>query len=798
MDSSPTDKIINACPSCGDLVDVSVCAPFSKVICPSCGQAIRVRADFHHFSIQRQIGEGGMSRVFEAEDVTLGRKVALKILNPQFSQDAKRVEGFEKEARMTASIQHPNVVNVYSVDSDQGQLFIAMELVPGGNLDDLIHKEKQLPEAKVLEIGVRIAEGLQSAYEVGLIHRDIKPGNILFSENGEPKLVDFGLALMFERDVDEDEEIWATPFYVPPEKLHKKPEDFRSDIYSLGATLFHASAGRPPYNAKSSSLEELKAIKDKPVSVVDAAPNLSNGVVELIDRMMARDPANRHESYQALLENFRYLQEENTLGASGPKVQRVRVLAGITAAVVLLGIVVGMATWGGGKDKSENNAASVPVAEEGAIKSVEGKKTLAQRFVDARKAMVEGEIKKAADGFRKIATDEDMKQPTLNWSRFNLGLGQLLQGNVEGANRWFALLIADTEADEESREAVEFLKQLGIRMNDPLPVLAEERSEFDSSVFRGVAWLSFALKNWQHGEFDEASQYFEAFAKERPALPERWIADYRPLLKPYTEDYALMRDLPPPSRTMVLKEAEGWLKTVEGADEKLKTPGAAPAYLGKRKARLEALVAQLIRDEEEREGVKLAELFVREKEKLEEVREQLSGFQGSAQIQDAIELIDGVNFEHPEVRAEFDKVTYVWRESDQFLRQVLEDLDEHGYEGTLERLSGGDADVVIVAASEEYGVKFRFRDLAVSESVIPLEDIAPETLLEIAEEMSMKDPEMEEYLKRRKYLALFAYHVGEVETALDAVEELKSYDKRFVENWREVIQLDSAGSSNRG
>ncbi|MEM0898076.1 MAG: serine/threonine-protein kinase, partial [Verrucomicrobiota bacterium] len=179
MDSSATDKIINACPSCGEVVDVSSCAPFSKVICPSCAQAIRVRADFHHFSIQKQIGEGGMSRVFEAEDVTLGRKVALKILNPQFSQDAKRVVGFEKEARMTASIQHPNVVNVYSVDSDQGQLFIAMELVPGGNLDDLIHKEKRIPESKVLEIGARIAEGLQAAHQVGLIHRDIKPGNIL-------------------------------------------------------------------------------------------------------------------------------------------------------------------------------------------------------------------------------------------------------------------------------------------------------------------------------------------------------------------------------------------------------------------------------------------------------------------------------------------------------------------------------------------------------------------------------------------------------------------------------------------
>jgi serine/threonine protein kinase len=177
---SKSKHLMNACPSCGVIMDVSSCDPYSKVICPECSATIRVRADFLHFRIEKKIGEGGLSRVFRAVDQTLDRLVALKILNPDFSKDAERAVEFEREAKITASISHPNVVKVFSAGRDQDHYFMAMELVGGGSLDEMIHLEGKISEKKVLDLGSELVQGMNAAHAVGLIHRDIKPGNILF------------------------------------------------------------------------------------------------------------------------------------------------------------------------------------------------------------------------------------------------------------------------------------------------------------------------------------------------------------------------------------------------------------------------------------------------------------------------------------------------------------------------------------------------------------------------------------------------------------------------------------------
>ena len=193
-------------------MDVTAFEPYSKVVCPHCGQTARVRRKFDHFVISKQIGEGGMSRVFESADQLLGRKAALKILNRHYSRDGARMAQFEREAQLTAAVTHPNVVKVYSVGRDQGNFYIAMELVAGGSLDQRIADKGHLDEREALRVGRAVAEGLRAAYREGLIHRDVKPANILFTEDDTPKIVDFGLALFHERDVDDSGEIWATPY----------------------------------------------------------------------------------------------------------------------------------------------------------------------------------------------------------------------------------------------------------------------------------------------------------------------------------------------------------------------------------------------------------------------------------------------------------------------------------------------------------------------------------------------------------------------------------------------------------
>ncbi len=183
----PEQSYLSTCPVCQNQIDVTSLDPFTKLKCPFCGQMVRVRRKFDHFMIVRQIGEGGMSRVFEAEDETLGRRVALKILNQRYSRDATRVEQFRQEALITANVNHPNVIKLYSVGYDQGYFYIAMELVTGGSLEQRIRKEGRLKESEALRIGLEVAEGLRAAQQMGLIHRDVKPANILLPKPEPPR-----------------------------------------------------------------------------------------------------------------------------------------------------------------------------------------------------------------------------------------------------------------------------------------------------------------------------------------------------------------------------------------------------------------------------------------------------------------------------------------------------------------------------------------------------------------------------------------------------------------------------------
>jgi len=228
------------------LLDVTSEEPFALMHCPTCGGAMRVRTRFDQFKLQEALGAGGMGAVYRALDTNLHRLVALKLLQKEHSENPEFVAQFQKEAAITASINHPHVVKVYSTGRDHGRLYIAMELVDRGSLDDRMTGEGRISELQALNVGIQIAQGLNAALQRGLIHRDIKPGNILFTGASNAKIVDFGLAVLMEHAETVSGEVWGTPYYVAPEPLDGRPEDFRSDMYALGATLFHALTGKPP------------------------------------------------------------------------------------------------------------------------------------------------------------------------------------------------------------------------------------------------------------------------------------------------------------------------------------------------------------------------------------------------------------------------------------------------------------------------------------------------------------------------------------------------------------------------
>ena len=405
-----------ACLSCGQLVDVSGLEPFSKVACPACGEQLRVERTFENYQVVEPLGTGGMGSVFKACDNNLNRFVALKLLRKEFAGDQGFTEKLQEEARITGSIKHPHVVEVYSVGSDGGQFYVVMELVDRGSLDDLIEDEKKLTEVRTLEVGLQVAQGLQAALQAGLIHRDIKPGNILFADPNTAKIVDFGLALLAEKNAEAQGEIWGTPYYIAPERLTGKPEDFRSDFYSLGATLFHALAGRTTFESETLAAMELRELKEHPPRLQEVAPNVSDETAALIDRMLRPDPADRQSSYKELIDEFQaaraaLVAREEELRARWSLPVRLLVSLGLLLSLgaAVYGIWVGLhhlPDWRSHVQLPWEKPAAQSVNVEGAGASTTPMVDLAAQIVTARKELRAGHYASAEALFREIAVQK--------------------------------------------------------------------------------------------------------------------------------------------------------------------------------------------------------------------------------------------------------------------------------------------------------------------------------------------------------------------------------------------------------
>jgi serine/threonine protein kinase len=298
------------CHSCGAVLDLTGQTGFTHVECTRCGALSVVPLQFGDFLLLNAIGIGGTGTVYKAIDLPLNRYLALKILRKKLSSDPSFIASFSREARAAAAVRHPNIAHVYSFDERDGQYYLAMELCDRGSLDDRITKLGKLSEPEVLSIGQQIASALRAAWQRGLLHRDVKPGNILFNEDGVPKIVDFGLARGQGKDPDgASDQIWGTPYYIAPEKLRGKPEDVRSDIYSLGATLFHALAGRPPFDAATAREVANKHTTQPAFSLKTYVPTIHEHTMNVIARMLAKDPSERYDTYDEVTQDLAEAQD---------------------------------------------------------------------------------------------------------------------------------------------------------------------------------------------------------------------------------------------------------------------------------------------------------------------------------------------------------------------------------------------------------------------------------------------------------------------------------------------------------
>jgi len=757
--------MLNGCPECDGLIDVSAVRPYERITCPYCNKTIRVRSTFNHFTITSEIGEGGMSRVFRAQDNTLGREVALKILHSHYGDNPNLLAQFEQEARITASITHPNVVQVYSVGRDQGYFYIAMELLDGASLDQLIINHGGLSEVDAIRMVHGVTQGLAAAYEKGLIHRDIKPGNILVDQAGTAKLVDFGLALVQGTEEDANAEMWATPFYVPPEKLRRnRKEDFRSDIYSLGATLFHALAGRPPHDAHTNSTDELLAIKARPVDLKGAAPKVSDDTVNLVHKMMAKIPDQRQSSYSQLLAESSKVRAKIDPDYTAPsdaggvplwvKVAGGLIGAGALGALVLL--VTSMTkqeTADFGDDLIDFGTTEDTVVSTADLKYIED-------FSKAQNDLLSGDMATAKPVFAEIAGMERARGDIRAWSIFHLGLTQLLEQNLSGAKESFAQI--DTVADNLAKDDLAFLKHCSTNMAADGPVKFGVKEE---AGHRPLGSLVYGLKNWLLDDFKGARRFLDDYATAKAEEEENYVE----LIANYRADSKTLAGVPArPGNEALLPDLESYVKALDGLASELKTQPAKD-YLAGLLAKVEPKIQEMQiamrqqREEEERKSFALIKGQVREllaERKFAEGEEVLNDLKldTRAKQQQAALLKSAVT------------------DAKTFYDTFISDVGSMGYEGQILRADPSKPafNAKIVAINGEHIMV----DLGFGPTKLDLADISSMGILNIAQDTILRRGDEE----LKQGATIFAYMTGQVLLADQWAQDL-SDSPGFTEKW---------------
>ena len=250
------------------------------------------------YRVLRRLGQGGMGQVYLAEQISLKRKVALKLLRSDLAANAVSLARFKNEAEAVAKATHANIVQVYAIGEANGLHFMALEYVEGRNLREYLEKKGPPEILRALSIMRQVASALQRASELGIIHRDIKPENILLTRKGEAKVADFGLSRCFSDDAQPLNLTQAgvsmgTPLYMSPEQVECKPVDSRTDIYSFGVTCYHMLSGQPPFQGDNPFEVAVKHVQEMPVPLSQVRPDLPAELCALVHKMMAKKPAER-------------------------------------------------------------------------------------------------------------------------------------------------------------------------------------------------------------------------------------------------------------------------------------------------------------------------------------------------------------------------------------------------------------------------------------------------------------------------------------------------------------------------
>jgi len=260
------------------------------------------------YEILETIGEGSLGTVYKARQVSMGRIIALKVLHRKWLRDEEFQKRFLIEARLAGRLSHQNLIQVYDVGKDGDSLYFSMEYVDGETVEDILNREGPMDIDRAIDITLQITRAIALISRYGVVHRDIKPGNIMLTLNDLAKLGDFGFVKTnLDRHLTVDGEVLGTPDYIAPEQAMAEPVDFKADIYGLGASLYHMLAGDPPFSGTGSDKMKKHVMEDLP-PLRELRPEIPRNVIGIVEKMMAKDPEERYQNFIDLFNDLELLK----------------------------------------------------------------------------------------------------------------------------------------------------------------------------------------------------------------------------------------------------------------------------------------------------------------------------------------------------------------------------------------------------------------------------------------------------------------------------------------------------------
>ncbi len=773
------------CEACGARIDVTDVAPFKRIECPGCGENFRVKTGFGPYRLTRRHAIGGMSMVFAAHDATLDREVAIKILNEEYCADERRIAAFEQEARITASLSHPNVVRVFKTGRAFGRFYIAMEMVPGGHLEERICELGKIPAAEMLPIAIEVALGLQAAHNAGLIHRDVKPGNILLDASGHARLVDFGLSLVTQGGKALASEIWATPYYVPPETIEGQAEDFRSDIYAFGSSLYHALSGKPPCGEHTMSTDALREAKRKIVPLSKVDPSISAATCRLVEKAMSHDAAGRHASYRELLAELRKartLLHADGQSRDGERPSAARAGKGglpkwALAASIALPVLLAIAFWPRQKPGPSPMPLMPPAPPADTARPAtpptpppDASAEIAQIHSEARAAIASGDYPAAGRAFASLLHNHHVLEPTRSWAAIEAVLSGFLAGRADQARSFARDARAHFDALPRDHPLAGGEWSARFAAVDDFPPLACPAS-VDSSSDLAAAMLA-GLKNWEQGLPDEAAPCFLAATSARLGEDEQWIAVYQKIAGDYLSDHRVLADPAFRNEPADLAACEAALARLDELKTALKTRGRARFNLDAwqhdlRQRALDFARASATAPDPAPPGHDISAAL----------RKHIAAWQ----FHEAAGLLEHLDHEPPGIprKAMLD----VLRSAAAFTSDLTRDLALRPYQGSL-KLKSGQTIVRLantggsLAATPTEGGEIRCQ----------WTDLGADSLIELHRALVKSSPSEIDRLRRHENAIAFDWLVGNRERALAAVAKLAETHPGFQLRWQAMLK----------